>query len=156
MRGAGGGLHWILPIEQNRVTDPSKLIKLQAVNNSKSLSDYHGFPTDYVLLPYSQNIPTGSTTVTTPFFEIINGQFYYRTKLTLSDFPWFTDRRFEVTFYVCEVDGNWYSSTITQDFFYNNTIKFQNSSSYCYGIFEITHQYGTAPSYKYNISLANL
>ena len=31
-----------------------------------------------------------------------------------------------------------------------------NAASFIDGIFEITHQYGTAPSYKYNISLANL
>lgn len=78
--------------------------------------------------------------------------------LELKNFPLFEDRRFHVTFYVCDMFGDWASKTISeQDFLFDNDCRFEVASSARYGVMNITNLYGNpSPSYTYTISRSNL
>lgn len=150
----------ILPVEQNRVTDPVEIAQLNAAvaELEENSTSAYSFPSSHVSLPYSANVPKGQYMTITPAFKMIESQFSYKTKLKLTNFPLLADRRFHIIFSTCDPTGNWTSVTIPMhDFLVDNVIAYQNLSSMRYGRFSITNLYGDpSPSYTYKIYLSNL
>ncbi len=154
----GDKVIFVLPVEQNRVTDPEEIARLNAaVAELKNKTSPYSIPSDSISLPYSADVPEGQWNTITPAFDIIVSQFAYITNLKLTNFPLFADRRFDIRFSVCDITGEWTTiRTLSQDFLFNNTCRYENASSTRYGIFAITNLYGDpSPSYTYNIYLSN-
>lgn len=148
----------VLPVEQNKVTDPEEIEELNEAIESENVMT-RDLPSSYVNLPYTASIPEGQWMNITPAFKMIQGQFYYYTILKIHDVQLFGDRRFAVKFTYCTPTGDWYDHEFINEWdvpLIFNTIKFENLSCMTYGRMAITNLYGNpSPSYKYTVSLDN-
>ncbi len=158
-----GPIYLVLPVEQNRVTDPDEIAELNA-SIGKGDPSSKAVPTNPLGLPYAASVAEGDYLTVTPTFNIINGSFQYSTNLRISDLPGdplFTNPEhstgiFYVIFSMCDETGRWYENAeTTQNFLRDPTAKFQNLSSTRYGRFAITNLYGDpSPAYDYSVYLA--
>ncbi len=142
---------FVLPIEENKVTDSREIAKLNAsVNSSSSVSRA---TTSYVSVPYEATVAKGKTQITTPTFELNGSGYRYLTYLKLNDFSSLSGRKFLITLSVRRADGVWYTSQKEHSFRAPlNAIRFQNDSSMTHGKFTIKNLNGDpSPSYKYRI-----
>lgn len=150
-----GPIYLILPVEQNKVTDPKEIARLNATIGQPNLSTHN---TSSVLdLPYSAEVPAGTRTLTTPNFNIISGQYSYVTALKLSGFTLFADRRFNVTFSYNNVIGEWTTVDLGEvDFLFRNPLRLQNFTSMQYGHFVLESLCpNTPPAYTYEVYKTN-
>ena len=153
----GTPILWVLPVEQNKVTD---LEQIQQLNESVSNGNWlaRDIPSHAVNLPYTASVPAGQWMETSPAFNMINGTYYYFTNLKLYDFPLLAEKEFQVIFSYCTSAGDWYSFTYNHTFHVlDSTFKIQNMTSMRYGRFVLTNLYGDpSPSYTYKISFSNV
>lgn len=148
----------VLPVEQNKVTDPEEIAELNASIKQENLLT-RDLPSSYVNLPYTASVPEGQWMNITPAFKMIDAKFYYFTTLKLHDLPLFADKRFAIIFSYCTPTGDWYNHQYIKEWdvtIFDNTIKYENLSGMTYGRMTITNLYDDpSPSYKYTIALAN-
>ncbi len=149
----------VLPVEQNRITDPEQIAELNAITQpTRGMS--RALPTSYVTLPYTKDVPKGQWMETTPYFKMIEARFYYYTIIDFYNFPLFADKRFAVKFMFCSSDGEWYDHQFLSEWrptLFDSEIKYKNTSDMKYGVIGITNLYGNpSPSYTYTIRLTNL
>lgn len=146
----------VLPVEQNKVTDPKEIEELNKITENDLT---RALPSSYVNLPYTASVSQGQWMNITPAFKMIQGKFYYYTILKIHEVQLFGDRRFAVKFTYCTSTGDWYDHEFINEWdvpLISNTIKFENLSCMAYGRMAITNLYGDpSPSYKYTISLDN-
>lgn len=141
---------FLLPVEQNKVTDSSEIARLNASVGVGAVG--RAVPSNPLSTPPSGSVAQGNSHFITPAFNNCYPTFYYYTSLKLFNFPLISDRRFQIIFYVCNSTGTWFHETVTQDFLYRNTVRFINASSNTYGQFHITNLYGNpSPAYKYEV-----
>lgn len=150
-----------LPLESNKVTDPEEIARLNAsVAALERIKEWErAIPSTSRPLPYTANVPEGQYLTRSPAFDVVYSARYQPViVLELKNFPLFADRRFHVTFYVCDMFGDWASKTISeQDFLFDDDCRFEVASSARYGVMNITNLYGNpSPSYTYTISRSNL
>ena len=152
----GDPVYFVLPVEQNKVSDPMELAALNAtIGKGNSLT--RDIPSYAEELPYTADVPEGQWYTMTPAVRIPLNPFYPGINLQLSDFPLFADERFSIIYSCCDSLGNWYSTQVEQDFFFDKRVRFENASHIEYGVFSITNLYGNpSPKYTYSIYLSLL
>lgn len=152
----GTPLLFILPVEQNKVTDKNEIEQLNQMVEGEGLT--REIPDYAVNLPYTGNVPKGQWLEQTPAFNLINVTYYYCTNIELYNFPIFAEKEFQVIFSYCTATGEWYSYTYRHTFgIFDNNLKIQNLTTMRYGMFILTNLYGDpSPSYSYDIFLSNL
>lgn len=151
-----GPIYLILPVEQNRVTNPAKIKELNASANAQAQFAQSIYPS-LTSLPYSAKVPAGTRTLTTPNFSIVESGFAYVTCLKLSGFALFADRRFDVTFNYNNAIGEWTTVNVGEvDFLTRNPLRFQNFSNVEYGHFILKSICpNTPPAYTYEVYKSN-
>lgn len=153
----GSQIRLVLPVEQNEVTDPVKLAKINVMFEESNLPG-RKIPSNPVDLPYSETVPEGEWYTETPFFNMIVGKFYNFTYLTFKGLP-SSEKKFSIGFMYLDMYGKVYEDS--DKFFpeYNlgslNYLKIKNLSTMRYGVFQMGNLYGES-SYTYTISLKNL
>lgn len=138
----------ILPVEQNQVTDPEKIAQLNA--GLKATKDV---PSNPESLPYTADVKKGTSSVTTPYFEINPSKYYYYTMLSITDVSPKTTK-FSAYFSCCDMLGKWYSDEEHMDWDFSKPLKVLNMSTTRYGGF-IIESPSSKPSYTYKIYLSN-
>ena len=142
---------FVLPIEENKITDPQKITELNA-SISESSSNTRA-TTSTVTIPYQANVPLGQWQTVTPTFYLNGSGYNYLTYLKLNNFSSASDRKFLIIAAVKSADGTWSSGQIEHTFVAPfNAVRFQNDSGMTHGRFTITNLYGDpSPSYTYRI-----
>lgn len=148
----GSAILLILPIEQNKVTDPTEIARLNSEVIRNDLQN-RSIPSNPKSLPYSADVAKGKASITTPYVEINPSGFNYYTVLDIYDISTI-DRVFSVYFSSGDVLGNWYSTKDYVDYNFSKKLKIINLSVTRYGIFDIDSP-SSKPSYTYEISLSN-
>lgn len=138
----------VLPVEQNRVMDPKEIAQLNA-----DLKGTKAIPSNPESLPYSADVKKGTSSVTTPYFEINPSKFNYYTVLAISDTSPKTNT-FSAYFKFYDMLGNWYSDEEHIDWNFSKPLKFLNMSTTRYGYLKIESP-STKPSYTYEVYLSN-
>lgn len=138
----------VLPVEQNRVTDPEEIAKLNA--GLKATKDV---PSNPESLPYSADVKKGTSSVTSPYFEINPSKYYYYTMLSISDTSPKTNT-FSAYFKFYDMFGNWYADEEHVDWNFSKPLKFLNMSTTRYGYMRIESP-SSKPSYTYKVYLSS-
>lgn len=155
-----GPIYLILPVEQNKVTDPEEIEKLNAAVGQSNRPG-RAVPENPVDLPYSASVPKGQWGVITPAFKTIEQKFSYYTNLKITGLPFIlpfplpgnNTGEFSIILATCDLTGTWTKITQTHDFAHDgDTVKWINASDTNYGIISITNLYGDpSPAYDYQV-----
>lgn len=142
---------FVLPIEENKITDSREIAKLNATVNSSS--GVSRATTSYVSVPYEANVAEGKTQITTPTFKMHESGFRNLTYLKLNNFSSLSGRKFLITISMKLSDGTWATGQKEYSFVAPlNAVRFQNISGMEYGRFTIKNLNGNpSPSYTYRI-----
>ena len=142
---------FVLPIEENKITDSREIAKLNAVVDSSS--SVSRATTSAVSVPYEANVAKGKTQITTPIFKMHESGFRNLTYLKLNNFSSLSGRKFLITISMKLSDGTWATGQKECSFVAPlNVARFQNISGMEYGRFTIKNLNGNpSPSYTYKI-----
>lgn len=156
-----GPIYLILPVEQNRVTDPEEIAKLNAM---AGLGNQLGraVPENAIDLPYSASVPKGKWDVITPTFKVIEQQYSYYLNLKITGLPFIPPKPlpgsnigvFNITLATCDKTGTWTRIDAEKvDFGHgSDTLKLINGSNTNFGFISITNLYGNpSPAYNYQV-----
>lgn len=152
-----GPVYFVLPLEENEVTDPERIAELNA-SIGKSVSLSRAIPENPVDLPYTASVAKGDYLTVTPAFNVTS--FQYSTNLKISGLPINTDPeypigKFYIIYSMCDVTGKWHQYQETKNFSKDPTMKIANYSGIRYGMFTITNLYGNpSPAYSYSVYLS--